>query len=187
MTARRYSVWSLSRADGRGLVVAEGTELEAQAAATRRTEAAARQGLAGSAVFIALPKGRQPTMADIPPLPEPAPASPEPAPVTGASGKRTLDSVAGDLVHLACAGISAKGDLQERTAARVYELVEEARRLAVADQRQATARAWSAWLSLVMTVKPPEAGGKSLLEDVLDLEPGLREQFAAVMGGARRG
>jgi hypothetical protein len=99
-------------------------------------------------------------------------------------GGRTVDSVADDLVMLACAGIGSE-ELQGRTAQRVRGLVEEAARLATAQQRRATARAWSAWLELAMSVYPPGAGGKSLLGDLLDLEPGLRERLLAALEGPR--
>jgi site-specific recombinase XerC len=102
---------------------------------------------------------------------------------------RTLASVAGDLERLVIAGAPA-GPSRDRAAARARELAAEAHRLgrqeASLESRKSLARAWSAWLGLMMSVKLPGAGGKSLLEDVLDLEPGLREQFAAFLEGGGR-
>jgi hypothetical protein len=101
-------------------------------------------------------------------------------------GNRTVDNVADDLVHLACAGITSKGDLQERTAKRVRALVDEACNLVQdrtrAESRKSLGRAWGAWLHLMMSTSLPSSDGRSLLEDVFDLEPGLREQFTAALG-----
>jgi len=98
---------------------------------------------------------------------------------------RTTDDVVRDLEMIACQGIGTP-HLKDRTAQRVRELTEEACALATAQQRKATARAWSAWLDLMMTVQLPGAGGKSLLQDVLDLEPGLRARFEAAFPGVPR-
>lgn len=99
---------------------------------------------------------------------------------------RTVDDVVSDLETIACAGIGTPR-LRDSTAQRVRELTEEACALATAQQRRATARAWSAWLDLMMSVRLPDAGGRSLLQDALDLEPGLRERFEAAVLGARHG
>lgn len=103
--------------------------------------------------------------------------------------ERTAEQVTGDLVLLACAGINTR-DLRESTARRVRELADEMCNLVQdatrAQGRRSLGRAWGAWLDLMMSVHLPEAGGKSLLQDVLDLEPGLRERFEAEFLGKRR-
>lgn len=106
------------------------------------------------------------------------------------TAERTAESVADDLVLLALAGIASPA-LRKSTEQLVRELVAEACSLARKDERararKPLAAAWSAWLDLAMSVKLPEAGGKSLLQDVLDLEPELRERFeAAFLGGGDR-
>lgn len=99
---------------------------------------------------------------------------------------RTVDDVTRDLETIAVAGMTTP-HLKDRTAQRVRELTGEACALATERQRKATARAWSAWLDLMMSVQLPGAGGKSILADVLDLEPGLRERFLAALNGESRG
>lgn len=103
--------------------------------------------------------------------------------------ERTVDGVTADLLRLALAGIITPA-LRENTEKQVRELADEACRLVREDERarnrKSLAAAWSAWLDLVMSVSLPSAGGKSLLQDVLDLEPELRERFeAAFLGGGR--
>ncbi len=94
-----------------------------------------------------------------------------------------------DLEVIAVAGMTSAG-LAARTSARVGELCAEGFRLVREDERRRARRllgqAWSAWLDLMMSVKLPDSGGKSLLQDVFDLEPGLREQFLAALGEERR-
>lgn len=103
---------------------------------------------------------------------------------------RTAEDVVRDLEVIAVAGTASAG-LAARTSARVGELCDEGFRLVREDERRrarkSLGQAWSAWLDLMMSVKLPEAGGKSLLQDVFDLEPGLREQFLAVLNGEERG
>ena len=105
--------------------------------------------------------------------------------------RRTPDDVTGRLVNLACAGIKSSG-LREATAEQARKLCDEGYALVREDERRrnrrALAQAWGAWLDLMMSAHPPEAGGKSLLEDVLDLEPGLRRRFEEVfLKGEDRG
>lgn len=105
------------------------------------------------------------------------------------TAERAVEDVTADLALLACAGIQTR-HLRESTVKRVRELTDEGYRLVREDERRKNRKllavAWSAWLDLMMSVKLPEAGGKSLLQDVLDLEPELRERFeAAFLGDSR--
>jgi hypothetical protein len=73
----------------------------------------------------------------------------------------------------------------------VRQLTEEACDIAVRDAearyRRSLGRAWGAWLDLMMSVKLPESGGRSLLQDVLDLEPELRQRLEAeFLKGSKR-
>jgi len=74
MSARRWDVWSIDRANLRGLVVNEGvTENAAKADAGKRNATAERLQMPGT-VFVALPQGRQPAESDLPPAPAPSAA-----------------------------------------------------------------------------------------------------------------
>jgi hypothetical protein len=88
---------------------------------------------------------------------------------------RTVASVTADLEMLACGGIMTP-DLKDRTARRVRELAGELCNLVQdatrAEQRRSLARAWGAWLDLMMST---------------GLEPGLRERFEAALRPGSRG
>lgn len=105
--------------------------------------------------------------------------------VTYSSAQDVTDAV----VRVACAG-DRGADSRASTAKAVRALMDDGYRLVREDERRRArkllAAAWGAWLDLMMSVRLPEAGGKSLLEDVLDFEPGLREQFEAAFPGKRR-
>jgi hypothetical protein len=62
----KWNVWSVSTKDGRGLVVDEGTKVQAIASAKRRNAAAARLGV-GGLVFVAMPDGQVPEAVPPPP------------------------------------------------------------------------------------------------------------------------
>jgi hypothetical protein len=183
VSAPRWSLWQLQRSDGRGLEVDAGPEARITAAAAARNETARAHGLAGT-VFVALPSGRKPMPGDLPPAPQ------EPAPEPSAA-ERTVAGVTDDLIRLAAVGTSPGSSAHGAVAHRVRQLTQEACSLAVRDTearyRRSLGRAWGAWLDLMMSVKLPEAGGRSLLQDVLDLEPELRQRFEAeFLKGSKR-
>jgi hypothetical protein len=103
--------------------------------------------------------------------------------------ERALGFVVQDLTRVAAAGTA--GETRDATVKRVRALAVEAYLLGRADERRESrkslGRAWGAWLDLMMSVSLPSAEGKSLLQDVLDLEPELRERFEAAFLGEPRG
>jgi hypothetical protein len=165
----RFSLWNLSRKDAAGVEVDAGPESRIRAAAEARNLTARAVSMTDT-VFLALPAGQRPSMLDVP-----SPAAPRPA-----APPRQLH-----VIEQEAAGLAAASSAPRRPGRghQARDLVDEAYQLgktdAAAEHRKALGKAWSAWLDLMMSVHPPEAG-KSLLQDVLDLEPGLQERFRAV-------
>jgi hypothetical protein len=98
-------------------------------------------------------------------------------PLADGRGRRTI----GDVRQAAAANAGACPD--EESGLRAVALADEAYALgkafSAAEHRAALAKAWGAWLDLMLSVSLPSAEGKCLLADVLDSDPALRRQFEA--------
>jgi hypothetical protein len=167
MTA--WDVWSLRRSDLRGLVVDSGSQKAAGNSARRRNEAARAHGLA-DAVFIILPRGQQPTAADLPPEPEEAPA-----PVK--SGPRGLTAVENDAATLAVSRFATaadRGRAMERARALVSEAFELGRAEARQEGRKSLGVAWGAFLGTIT---------QEMWQDIQAYDPALFERFRAFVLG----
>lgn len=62
-----WNVWSVDRRDGSAQAVASGTRPEAEASAAERNRNACKVMTGGDIAFVALPPGRVPSLADLPP------------------------------------------------------------------------------------------------------------------------
>jgi len=69
MSGTEWTVWSVLRSDGATQAVGTGTRPEAEAMAAERNGNAARVMTGGDVAFVALPPGRVPSLADLPPAP----------------------------------------------------------------------------------------------------------------------
>jgi hypothetical protein len=170
VTARpAWALWSLQRSDGSGLQVDEGAKADMGASARLRNGTAERNGLAHTMAFVALPYGRQPTMTDLPPLPESSSAP--------AAQPRTLMSVQNDLAALFDPNSTTLGHFRPT---RARFLAEEAFQLGKAEQaaehRKALGKAWSAALDGI-----PDEFWKFLPYD----DPELYRRWRAFLLGGR--
>jgi hypothetical protein len=100
----------------------------------------------------------------------------------------TAEDVTEAVVRVACAGDRSAAS-RASTAKAVRALMDNGYRLVREDEqrraRRSLAQAWSAWLDLMLSVSLPSAGGRSLLQEALDFEPGLRQRFEEFLGGRR--
>jgi len=166
-----WALWNLQRSDGSGLQVDEGSKTDMETSARLRNGTAERQGIAHIVAFAALPAGYRPTMADLPPLPEP--------PQAPAAQPRTLMSVQNDLSALAQqrpetpVQRAEASILARELAAEAFEL---GKAEAAAEHRKALGKAWSAVLEMI-----PDEFWKELPYT----DPELAQRFCQVVLGEK--